>query len=104
MIKGIYVSMVDKRPDFSKAACINVPETVFFPKVNGRGGRVTKKQLAKARKYCGVCPVKNECLEYACRTDSVGIWGGEFLTEHLSRKMREKNGWTLHREPITDLG
>lgn len=102
MMKGIYVFMVDKRPDFSKAACLDVDREVFFPRVEGRGGRVSKKQLAEARKYCRACPVMDECLEYACRTDSVGIWGGEYVSEHTARKLREKNGWTLHREVISD--
>jgi len=102
MTKDIYFMMVDKRPDFSKAACIGVPENVFFPRVEGRGGRISKKELAEARKYCRVCPVQRECLEYACRTDSVGIWGGEFLSEHLARKLRKQHGWTLHREIVPD--
>lgn len=102
MNKNIYMILVDKRPDFSKAACIGVPETVFFPRVEGQGGRVSKKELAEARKYCGICPVQRECLEYACRTDSVGIWGGEFLSEHTARKLREKNGWTIHRTLVSD--
>lgn len=102
MTKDIYFMMVDKRPDFSKAACIGVSESVFFPRIEGRGGRISRKELAEARKYCGVCPVQRDCLEYACRTDSVGIWGGEFLSEHLARKLRNENGWTLHREIIAD--
>lgn len=102
MTKDIYFMMVDKRPDFSKAACIGVPENVFFPRVEGRGGRISRKELAEARKYCGVCPVQRDCLEYACRTDSVGIWGGEFLSEHLARKLRKQHGWTLHREIVPD--
>lgn len=102
MTKDIYFMMVDKRPDFSKAACIGVPESVFFPRIEGRGGRISRKELAEARKYCGVCPVQRDCLEYACRTDSVGIWGGEFLSEHLARKLRKQHGWTLHREIVPD--
>ena len=102
MTKSIYMFLVDKRPDFSKAACIGVSESVFFPRVEGQGGRISKKELAEARKYCRTCPVKDACLEYACRTDSVGIWGGEFLSEHTARKLRDKHGWTLHREVITE--
>jgi len=102
MERGIYAFLVDKRPDFSKAACIGVPESVFFPRVEGHGGRIGKKELAEARKYCRDCPVKDECLEYACRTNSVGIWGGEYLSEHTARKLRERHGWSLHREIIFD--
>lgn len=102
MTKMIYMSFVDKRPDFSKAACVGVSHDVFFPRINFKTGRVSKAQLAEARKYCGACPVRRECLEYACRTDSVGIWGGEILSEHLTRKLREANGWTIQREVIVD--
>jgi hypothetical protein len=102
MSKDIYMFMVEHRPDFSKAPCVGAPESIFFPRVEGRGGRISRKELAEARKYCNRCPVKAECLEYACRTDSVGIWGGEFLSEHLARKLRKQNGWTLHREIVSD--
>lgn len=102
MTKNIIVCLAEKRPDFSKAACIGIPEEVFFPRVEGRGGRISKKELATARHYCNKCPVKDACLEYACRTDSVGIWGGEFLSEHTARKLREKHGWSLQREIIFD--
>lgn len=98
---NIMVCLVEKRPDFTNAACVGVPWEVFFPRFNDLG-RVSREDMAKARKYCAVCPVQRECLEYACRTDSVGIWGGEYLSEHTARKLRKRNGWTLQREVIDD--
>lgn len=104
MKTGVYYNVVEKRPDFSKAACIGAPWEVFFPTYNqeGNGRKVTKKQMAAAREYCAVCPVSEQCLEYGCRTDSVGIWGGVFLSEHITRKLRRKYGWALQREVVSD--
>jgi len=102
-MKSDWRVVVDKRPDFSKAKCVDAPPDTFFPEPatnTGRVPKITKKKLAEARKYCVPCPIKSECLEYACRTDSVGIWGGVVLSIHLSRKLRKANGWELQRETI----
>jgi len=96
--------VVDKAPNFDRAACKGVPTEVFFPNYLHFRGRITPKQIAKARQYCSVCPIQSECLEYACRTDSIGIWGGQYVSEHLARKLREEHGWSLHREVVTDIG
>lgn len=34
----------------------------------------------EAQKYCRRCPVRSECLQYAIRTGSVGVWGGHVFT------------------------
>jgi len=94
--------VVDRRPNFAKARCIGAPPEVFFPTMYFKGSKVSRKQLAEARVYCAECPIQSECLEYACRTDSVGIWGGVVLSEHLARKLRDRNGWTLQREVVAD--
>lgn len=96
--------VVDKAPNFSKAKCVGVPTEVFFPNYKYLRGKITNKQVAEAKKYCDVCEIKAECLEYACRTDSVGIWGGMYVSEHVARKLREEHGWSLHREVVVDLG
>ena len=59
------------------AACLGYPE-LFFPAVGGDSER--------ARKICGTCPVREECLDYALRTPSAtrnGIWAG-----HSERELR----------------
>ena len=96
--------VVDKAPNFARANCKGVPTEVFFPNYLQFRGRITPKQIAKAKQYCDACSISKECLEYACRTDSVGIWGGIYVSEHLARKLREENGWSLHREVVVDLG
>ncbi|MGQ0805962.1 MAG: WhiB family transcriptional regulator [Actinomycetota bacterium] len=52
-----------------RALCRERAPEVFFPS-DGVG-------VERARKICGECPVKDECLEYALtyRIDH-GVWGG----------------------------
>jgi WhiB family redox-sensing transcriptional regulator len=51
------------------ARCQDVPPEVFFPS-DGAGVEV-------ARRYCAVCPVALECLEYALENHiEHGVWGG----------------------------
>ncbi len=51
-------------------------------------GAVEHKQ---AKRICGACPVRRECLAYAmdARVDH-GIWGG--LTERERRRLRRRAG------------
>ena len=99
MPKNIMVCLVENRPDFDKALCKGASWEIFFPTLT-TGSKVTREQLATARSFCSACPIKAGCLEFGCRTDSVGIWGGEHLTEHTARKLRQKHGWSLQREII----
>lgn len=60
--------------------CAQTDPEAFFPE---------KGENAKdAKKICGLCDVRRECLEWALRTDErYGVWGGE--TE-LDRKKHRK--------------
>ena len=61
------------------AACRGVDPEVFFPE---RG-----ESVAKAKKVCAGCPVRDECLEYAEETlQKFGVWGG--LSERQRRRRR----------------
>ncbi len=53
----------------AKGNCAQEPPSTFFPS-DGVGVEV-------ARRICGTCPVKDQCLEYAlkARIDH-GVWGG----------------------------
>ena len=96
-----FIMVVESQPDWSKAKCVGAPGEVFFPEIPF-GGFIRSEHMREALRYCSVCPIKQECLEYACRTDSVGIWGGTYLSEHRARKLREKYGWHLHRQALTE--
>lgn len=53
----------------SQGNCADTPPSTFFPS-DGVGVEV-------ARRICGTCPVKDQCLEHALesRIDH-GVWGG----------------------------
>ena len=61
-------------PWMESANCIGMNTDWFFPVTQqGPYGGVSKAVKA----ICGSCPVRNECLEQALKTDSrFGIWGG----------------------------
>lgn len=70
------------RRDFvwaSKANCQDVDIDIFFPG-SGEGYKV---KIAK--KICGGCPVKAECLKQALSNpDEQGVWGGTTPKERLN--------------------
>lgn len=52
-----------------RAACRGIDTARYFP----TQGEPSQRLI---RETCDVCPVREECLAYAKRTHSVGIWGG----------------------------
>lgn len=50
------------------ALCIEIGQDLFFPE--------NPVDSQRARKVCGSCRVRAECLEYALETRVHGIWGG----------------------------
>jgi WhiB family transcriptional regulator, redox-sensing transcriptional regulator len=64
------------------AACIGMDTDLFFPRENiggpqqGKGVSGEKERMRAARETCRVCPVRQECLQYAIEMDCLGIWGG----------------------------
>jgi WhiB family redox-sensing transcriptional regulator len=60
----------------SLAACKGEDTQVFFP----RGGFGAKAAI----KFCGKCPVANDCLEYAVDNEILnGVWGGKSERERM---------------------
>ncbi len=73
------------------AACSNHDPSIFFPA--GETGPAAE-QIAMAKRVCGGCDVRDECLSYAIETNQVaGIWGG--LTEDERRPVRRR--WLAER-------
>ena len=62
-----------------KALCAQTDPEAFFPEKGG--------STREAKRVCGSCEVRAECLEYALQNDErFGIWGG--LSERERRRMR----------------
>lgn len=63
------------------ALCAQVDPELFFP---GKG-----ESTAPAKRVCGGCPVKAECLEWAlANTMSHGVWGGQSDQERKRLRRR----------------
>ncbi|MGO2542100.1 MAG: WhiB family transcriptional regulator [Specibacter sp.] len=63
------------------ALCAQTDPEAFFPEKGG--------STRDAKKVCGACNVKAQCLEYALANDErFGIWGG--LSERERRRLRKR--------------
>lgn len=77
-----------------RAACRGTDLNLFFP---GRG-----ETAGPAREICGVCPVRQACLNYALSNAIIhGIWGG--LSERERRALRTNYRRSARRERDRDL-
>jgi WhiB family redox-sensing transcriptional regulator len=64
-----------------RALCAQTDPEAFFPEKGG--------STREAKRICGRCEVKAECLEYALGHDErFGIWGG--LSERERRRLKRK--------------
>lgn len=63
------------------ALCAQTDPEAFFPEKGG--------STRDAKRICGTCEVRGECLEYALQNDErFGIWGG--LSERERRKLKRR--------------
>ena len=63
------------------ALCAQTDPEAFFPEKGG--------STRDAKKVCGACMVRSECLEYALENDErFGIWGG--MSERERRRLRKQ--------------
>ncbi|HET7488705.1 MAG TPA: WhiB family transcriptional regulator [Acidimicrobiales bacterium] len=61
-----------------RAACRGVDPDVFYPGDD--------EQAEEAKAICGICPVREACLEYALvNRERDGVWGG--ATERERRRI-----------------
>lgn len=73
----------------ARAACSGFPNEIFFP-----SSEAPERAVQKATSVCVICPVTEECLEYAFETNQrAGIWGG--TTERQRKSLRRK--WLAER-------
>jgi WhiB family transcriptional regulator, redox-sensing transcriptional regulator len=69
-----------------RARCRDVDPELFFP-VGTTGPAEAQVQSAKA--ICALCPVREECLQWALDTaQDAGVWGG--LSEEERRALRRR--------------
>uniref|UniRef100_UPI003F49675A WhiB family transcriptional regulator n=1 Tax=Actinoplanes sp. CA-084688 TaxID=3239901 RepID=UPI003F49675A len=67
-----------------EALCSQTDPEAFFPHKGG--------SAAQAKRTCGRCPVRADCLEYALANDErFGIWGGLSATERRALASRTNN-------------
>lgn len=66
-----------------------VPADAFFPET---------KPDPVAKRLCGQCPVREECLAYALDHQAVGIWGG---TSTKERRRMSRGLTPTDRSPAT---
>ena len=65
----------------SDALCSQTDPEAFFPEKGG--------STRDAKRICGSCDVRGECLEYALQNDErFGIWGG--MSERERRKLKRR--------------
>jgi WhiB family transcriptional regulator, redox-sensing transcriptional regulator len=66
-----------------EALCAQTDPEAFFPEKGG--------STREAKRVCGRCDVRGECLEYALAHDErFGIWGG--LSERERRRLKRRAG------------
>lgn len=69
---------------FSRARCTGLT-SIFFTE--------TTAGIARAKAICTLCPVRDECLDYALRTkQEYGVWGGLSENERVARMRRATAG------------
>jgi WhiB family transcriptional regulator, redox-sensing transcriptional regulator len=74
----------------ARAACSGYPNSLFFPASEG----ADEASVERAKSICLVCPVIEDCLEYALETNQrSGIWGG--TSERERKSLRRK--WLAER-------
>jgi WhiB family redox-sensing transcriptional regulator len=66
-----------------RALCAQTDPEAFFPEKGG--------STREAKRVCGSCEVRSECLGYALEHDErFGIWGG--LSERERRRLKRQAG------------
>lgn len=81
------MTIVDDTAWMDEALCAQIGGDVFHPE-NGEG-------FEEARAACALCPVRQQCLDYATEHDiRYGVWGG---APHRERAGRRKQADRAYR-------
>jgi WhiB family redox-sensing transcriptional regulator len=83
---GIFGFVEDEAEELGwqeRALCAQTDPEAFFPEKGG--------STREAKRVCGGCEVRSECLGYALEHDErFGIWGG--LSERERRRLKRQAG------------
>jgi WhiB family redox-sensing transcriptional regulator len=82
------------------AACLSADPDLFFP-ISTQGP--AEKQIARAKRICAGCGVRQECLEYALAHDQCyGIWGGTTAEDRRldRRRKRRRAAAAAHKRTV----
>lgn len=75
---------------YAKAACKDADPVVFFSEGEGVDPkREYLKPDAEWRQYCPQCPVREQCLQLARDSESVGIFGGKIFSYDYKAGFKE---------------
>lgn len=78
---------IDIRDWQLRAACRGPAAELFYPPVLGEARDQRRAREREAKAICAQCAVRDECFDYAMRTEEPhGVWGG--LNEHERRALR----------------
>ncbi len=65
------------------AACAGLDTSLFYQADNERGASVRRREM-KAKAICSRCPVIDDCLKAALRSNEpYGVWGGMSADERF---------------------
>lgn len=78
----------------AESACQYTDPEAFFPQAHGHGRgaqRALRAATETAKRICGGCPVRAQCLDEAMRRGprTYGVWGGTTRDERLALRERE---------------
>jgi WhiB family redox-sensing transcriptional regulator len=69
----------------ARGACRHRPDVDFFAD--------DAAAIARAKLVCESCPVRIECLQFACEHGEAGVWGGMTRRERRGLRARQSLGW-----------
>jgi WhiB family redox-sensing transcriptional regulator len=81
--------MTEYATDWREAgACLSADPDLFFPIAVGE---LAAGESVSALHVCARCPVRQQCLDFAMRTNEAhGIWGGTTPEERIRARRRNK--------------
>lgn len=83
----------DPRSWVDYASCLGVSDFVGFKDLDEvlfpTNPKTRDEEAIEAftEEYCSECPVRDWCIDFAAKTESIGVWGGLELTPRKSSRL-----------------